>query len=188
MVTSMRQLLIPVIMGSTLVVFPTTVSLPVRAQSPGDIVVIGDSPAEWSLFQSYWNQLLQLNPSPATAPGPGEPTFDTAPDPQALAQELSKKLKVSGLRLEPIIQLSGSSLLMGTLTNGNKEPVTVVGINFEVLDAKGKLVQTGSAVPQPSTVPAGGSVTFQSELVTIPPDGGYKVKLVKDPFVIQGGF
>ena len=186
--TSIRHLLMPLVMGSTLAVTTAVAPLSVKAQSPGDIVVIGDSPADWSQFQNYWNQLLQLNPAPAPTPDGEGATFDTPPDPQALAQKLSKKLKVSNLRLEPIIGLSGASVLSGTLTNGNKESVTVTGVNYEVLDAKGKLVQTGSASPQPSTIAAGGSVTFQQELATVPSDGGFKVKLVKDPFVIQGGF
>ena len=105
-----------------------------------------------------------------------------------MAQELSKNLRVSNLRLEFIIQLSGSSLVTGTLTNGNPEPVTVAGVNFEVLDSRGKIAQTGSAKPEPATVAPGGSVTFQKQLLTIPPDGGYQVRLTKNPFVIQGGF
>ena len=188
MATSMRQLITPLMLGTLLAA--AALPRPVSAQAPGDIIVIGNSPEEWAQFQQYWNQLIQLNPPPGSTSSEGaDTTFEeTALDPQFEAQELKKNLRVSNLRLEFIIQLSGSSLLTGTLTNGNKEPVTIAAVNFEVLDSSGKLAQTGSAQPQPATIAPGGSVTFQKQLLTIPADGGYQVRLTQDPFVIQGGF
>lgn len=57
------------------------------AQSAGDVVIVGSSPAQQSQLQTYWNQLLKLNattkaeqvkasPQPVAAPAPelsGEP-------------------------------------------------------------------------------------------------------------------
>ena len=152
------------LIGSVLVSAVTLVSAPGRTQSPGDIVVIGDSPSEWSEFQTYWNQLILMNAPPPLAI-PKDDSFDqSAGDPQLLTKELSRNLVVSGLRLVPIIKLNGSSEIIGTLTNRNSEMVTVSGVNFEILDARGNLVQTGSASPEPSTLQPGQSVTFKAIL------------------------
>ena len=174
--------------GSVLASAVTFVSLPGRTQSPGDIVVIGDSPAEWSEFQNYWNQLINLSaPPPAASPRSNDPFEQSNVDPQALKEELARNLKVSGLRLIPIIKLNGSSEVTGMLTNKNRDAVVVTGVNFEVLDAKGNLVQTGSASPEPSNIQPGQSVTFKSALATIPADSGYTVRLSDFPFEIRGG-
>ncbi len=174
--------------GSMLVSTVALIPQAARTQTPGDIVVIGDSPLEWSEFQSRWNQLLNLSaPSaPAASQSGGEPVAQ-GEDPQVLAKKLKKNLRVSNLRLDPIIRLNGSSVAAGSLTNGNKESVTVSSVNFEIIGDRGKLIQTGSASPQPSTLAPGQTVTFQAELLTVPADAGYKIKLSSDAFVVQGG-
>ena len=62
------------------VVLTAAIGLPVasRAQSPGDIIRIG-SPSEWSQYESYWNQLIDLGAAskPASAPA-GSVGGDTA--------------------------------------------------------------------------------------------------------------
>ncbi len=163
----------------------TVAGVPTRtqAQSPGDIVVIGDSPLQWERFRSYWNRLLDLN-----APASSQQSFNQPQSsPQALQEELIRNIQVSNLQLQPIIRLNGSSLLIGTLTNGNPTPVTVASVNFEILDSRGNMVQTGAATPQPATIPPGQSVTFQTTLATIPPDGGFQVRLANPPLLLQGG-
>jgi hypothetical protein len=186
MLTGFPTILSRLMVGSMLVSTVALAPQAARTQTPGDIVVIGDSPLEWSEFQSYWNQLLNLNGPSAPVEVQSSSSSGSA-DPQALAQKLKKNLQVSKLRLEPIIRLNGSSVAAGSLTNGNKESVTVSSVNFEVIDASGKLVQTGSAAPQPATLAPGQTVTFQAELLTVPPDAGYKVRLASDAFVVQGG-
>lgn len=163
----------------------------VRAQSAGDVIQIGGSASEQSRFRDYWNQLINLSGPPSGAEtaeaGSGQSLGDTAEDPQVLAKKLGKNLRVSNLRLVPIIRLNGSSELQGSLSNRNKQAVTVSGVNFEVLDANGNLIQTGSAAPRPATLGPGQTVTFKAELLTVPPDSRYRVRLTQDPFVIQGG-
>jgi hypothetical protein len=171
---------------SSVAIFP----LVSRAQSPGDVIRIG-APTQWNQFESYWNQLLNLSaPQPPASPDLGsasDTSAATSTDPQVLERALAKKLRVSNLRLAPIVKLNGSSNLMGSITNGNSKTVTVSGINLEVLDANGKLVQTNSVAPEPATIPPGATVTFQKELQTVPADGGYRVRLSKTPFSLQGG-
>jgi hypothetical protein len=167
-----------ILVGTVLV---TGAAMPVLAQSAGDIVVVGNSPNDWSRNQANWNQLMGLSrPKPAVmAPNAqgGKPA-GPAVDPKVLAANV----RVSGLRLEPIIGSSGSSLLSGTITNGNRQPVTVTSVNFQVFDAQGKMIQTGSAVPRPATIGPGQSVTVQQPLLTVPADSGATVKLY-DPAV-----
>ncbi|NCJ06484.1 hypothetical protein GS597_08155 [Synechococcales cyanobacterium C] len=179
-------------------------AIPSQAQSPGDIVVVGNSPAEWAQFQSYWNQLLRLSQpvppgpplnQPGTAPPPGSFSPSSLDpnaalpelDPQVKQEELMRNLRVNNLRLVPIIKLNGSSEVLGNLTNNNREAVTISSVNFEVVDRSGQLVQTGSAIPQPATVAPGQTVTFTATLNTIPPDGGFQVRLASAPYLIQGG-
>jgi hypothetical protein len=168
------------------------IGLPVvsRAQSPGDVIRIG-SPSDWSQYESYWNQLLNLSATskpPSPAGGSGSDATATATDPKVLEQALIKNLRVSNVRLVPIFKLSGSSQVSGKITNSNSKAVTVSSVNLEVLDPSGSLVQTSAAVPEPSTIPAGATVTFQQRLDTIPSDSGYKVRLSRsNPFTIQGG-
>jgi hypothetical protein len=158
-----------------------------QAQSPGDIIQIGNSPSQWNQFESYWNQLINLSgpATPAASQGSGAPTA-SATDPQVLEKELIRNLQVSKQRLVPIIGLSASSQLVGSITNRNKKPVTVSSINFEIIGPDGKMAQTATAVPDPSTIPAGATVTFQRQLLTVP-SKGRSVRLSNPPFSIQGG-
>ncbi|NJM76976.1 MAG: DUF3426 domain-containing protein [Acaryochloridaceae cyanobacterium RU_4_10] len=178
------------IVGAVLLSSVASLPLVSQAQSPGDVIRIG-SPTQWSQFESYWNQLLNLGAPPAPASADqsfaSDPSAVTSTDPQVLERTLAKRLRVSNLRLAPIVKLNGSSLLMGSITNGNNKAVTVSGINLEVLDSNGKLVQTNSVAPEPATIPPGATVTFQRELQTVPADGGYRVRLSKTPFSLQGG-
>lgn len=171
-----------ILAGTVLV---TGAAMPALAQSAGDIVVVGNSPSDWSRNQANWNQLMGLSrPKPAvTAPNPqgGRPAGPAAVDPKVLAANV----RVSGLRLEPIIKLNGSSALTGTVTNGNRQPVTITGVNFEVFDADGKLLQTGTAVPKPATLAPGQSATFNETLTTVPSDSGAKVRLADPGVSIQ---
>ncbi len=192
MLTSSRRWLSRLLVGSVIASTALVATLPGHTQSAGDVIQIGGSSSEQARFRDYWQQLMNLNgPSEteadSTADSSGSSFEESDVDPQVLAQKLSKNLKVSNLRLVPIIRLNGSSEVQGTLTNGNKESVTVSGVNFEVLDGRGNLVQTGSAVPSPSTLASGQSVTFKAELLTVPAGGNYKVRLTQPPFSIQGG-
>lgn len=162
--------------------------LPGLAQSAGDVVVIGNSPGQWSQNQYYWNQLLGVSAAAKSRSQATQPlSTDTAANPQSLEKELLSRIQVSGLQLQPIIKLNGSSLVIGTVTNNNNQSVTISGVNFLVLDATGKPIQTGSAVPQPATLQPGQSATFQMTLPTVPPDIGAKVTLSNPPIAIQGG-
>ena len=171
------------------------IGLPVvsQAQSPGDVIRIG-SPSDWTQYESYWNQLINLGaaskPSSAAAGSAGSSSdaTATATDPKVLEQALIRNLRVSNVRLVPIFKLSGSSQVSGRITNGNSKAVTVSSVNLEVLDSSGNLVQTSAAMPEPSTIPAGATVTFQQRLDTVPSDSGYQVRLSRsNPFTVQGG-
>jgi hypothetical protein len=177
---------------------PFVLSVPIasRAQSPGDVIQIGNSPAQWSQYRDYWNQLLNLGKPPAAPETPGsaitpdstaiDPSTDQARvDPAVLEKQLARNLRVSNIRLQRIIKLNGSSQLTGSITNRNSKPVTVNSVNLEVLGPNGALSQTVAATPEPTTIPAGATVTFQRDLPTVPADGGYKVRLSKAPFSIQ---
>jgi hypothetical protein len=177
------------IVGAVLLSSVASFPLVSQAQSPGDVIRIG-SPTQWNQFESYWNQLLNLSgPQTPASPdlGSADPSAATSTDPQVLERTLAKNLRVSNLRLAPIVRLNGSSNLMGSITNRNSKAVTVSSINLEVLDANGNLVQTNSVAPEPATIPPGATVTFQRELLTVPADGGYRVRLSKTPFSLQGG-
>ncbi|WP_299490294.1 FxLYD domain-containing protein [Acaryochloris sp. IP29b_bin.137] len=192
MLTSSRRWLTRLLVGSVVTSTALVATFPGHTQSAGDVIQIGGSASEQVRFRNYWQELMNLNgpaesDTDATAESSGSSFEESDVDPQALAQKLSKNLKVSNLRLVPIIRLNGSSEVQGTLKNGNKESVTVTGVNFEVLDGSGDLVQTGSAVPSPSTLSPGQSVTFKAELLTVPAGGNYKVRLTKPAFNIQGG-
>lgn len=160
---------------------------PIRAQPqpPADIVIIGDSPQRWQQFQTYWENLLQLNrPQSLTQeppPFPAPPPIPTSPgEPEILAN-----LVVQDLLLQPIIKLNGSSQVIGVLTNLNPVPVRVASVNFAVVDALGKILRTGSARPEPSTLQPGQSVTFSQTLLTIPPDIGAQVRLLEPAFSLD---
>ncbi|KAI9133818.1 FxLYD domain-containing protein [Acaryochloris sp. CCMEE 5410] len=190
MLTSSRRWLTRLLIGSVMTSTALVATLPGHTQSAGDVIQIGGSASEQSRFQNYWQRLMNLNSPPETEESADSATSsfeESDVDPQVLAKQLSKNLRVSNLRLVPIIRLNGSSEVQGTLTNGNKKSVTVSSVNFEVVDGTGKLVQTGSAVPAPSTLSAGQSVTFKAQLLTVPAGGNYKVRLTKPAFNIQGG-
>ena len=173
---------------------PFVLSLPIasRAQSPGDVIQIGNSPAQWSQYRDYWNQLLNLGKPPAAPEAPANPgsadptsTDQAKVDPAVLEKKLAQNLRVSNVRLQRIIKLNGSSQLTGNITNRNSKPVTVNSVNLEVIGPNGALAQTVAATPEPTTIPAGATVTFQRDLPTVSVDGGYKVRLSKTPFSIQ---
>lgn len=190
MLTSSRRWLKRLLIGSVMTSTALVATLPGHTQSAGDVIQIGGSASEQSRFQNYWQRLMNLNSPPETEESADSATSsfeESDVDPQVLAKQLSKNLRVSNLRLAPIIRLNGSSEVQGTLTNGNKKSVTVSSVNFEVVDGTGKLVQTGSAVPAPSTLSAGQSVTFKAQLLTVPASSNYKVRLTKPAFNIQGG-
>jgi hypothetical protein len=162
-------------------------ALPGRTQSAGDVVVIGNSPSQWSQNQFHWNQLVELNGAKPKQSTPNPVGDQAAANPQAIEKQLLSGIQISGVQLQPIIKLPGSSQLIGTLTNGNSQPVTIAGVNFKIVDANGKFLQSGTAVPQPATVAPGQSVTFQTTLSTIPADSGAKALLTNPPVAIQGG-
>jgi hypothetical protein len=75
-------------------------------------------------------------------------------------------------------------LLRGTLTNGNAVPVTVLAVNYRILDSFDNLLQTGSLSPEPSTIAPKQTVTLQEELFNLPTANGYEVKLMNPAFVL----
>ncbi|WP_404784859.1 FxLYD domain-containing protein [Altericista sp. CCNU0014] len=159
-----------------------------RAQSPGDIIRIG-TPGQWSQYESYWNQLINLGAASKTkSEASGTDATATATDPQVLEKQIARKLRVSNLQLSPILGLPGSSQLMGKITNNNAKAVTVSGVNVDILKSNGELAQTASARPQPATIPPGGTVTFSEQLLTVPADSGFQARLSRStPFTIEGG-
>jgi hypothetical protein len=163
-------------------------AMPGLSQSAGDMVVIGNSPMQWSQNQFYWNQILGVSSAAKFKPTPTQPFSSQATiNPQSIEKELLSRIQISGLQLSPIIKLNGSSQVSGTVSNGNSRSVTIAAVNFVVLDASGKLLQTGSAVPLPATIGPGQASTFQTTLLTVPPDIGAKVMLGNPPITIQGG-
>lgn len=157
-----------------------------RAQSPGDVIQIGNSPNQWSQYKSYWDQLINLNAPTAPTPDASSDATQTATDPQVLQQTLVRNLQINNLRLVPINQLSGSSQLMGSITNRNSKPVTVSSINFQIIGPDGQLAQTSSATPDPATIPPGATVTFQRQLLNLPARGR-TVRLSNPAVSVQGG-
>lgn len=176
------------IVGSLFLAAATGLPLVSRAQSPGDVIRIG-SPSDWSQYESYWNQLLNLSSAnKSKGAASGTDTAATATDPQVLERQIASKLRVSNLQLAPILGLPGSSQLMGKITNNNSKAVTVSGVNVDIFKSGGELAQTASARPQPATIPAGGTVTFIQQLLTVPADSGFQARLSKSsPFTIEGG-
>ena len=169
-----------VVFGLGIVLFS---AMQTRVFGQEDVVILGNSPAQQDFFRSYWEQLRNTSrptPSPqrqSTQPigGANRPNF----------QVLQRNLRVRDLRLERIIKLNGSSELQGVLTNRNSVPVTVLAVNYRILDSLGNLIQTGSASPEPSTIGPGQSVTFSRTLLTIPVDGGYQVRLARPAFTLE---
>lgn len=191
------------------------VSLPAQAQfapsNPNEtVIIIGDSPDQWEFYRNYWDELmLQRRPIPVGEPpssrfqgnsfqqdtevqdGSGFPgRSGEVPIPPPLASNadtkaLSQNLLVRNLRLNPIIKLNGSSQLFGVLTNRNNVPVIVSGVNFEIRDRRGVILQTGTARPAPSLLVPGQSVTFSETLITVPPDIGAQVRLINPAFILS---
>lgn len=179
------RLLLKRLVSSLLIAFPLA-ALPAIAQSEPDIVIIGDTADQRQHFQSYWQQLLNLNQAAEQTrpkPQPQQPT-----DREVKLQSILRNLYVRDLGLDYIVQLNGSSQLSGVLTNDNDIPVTVLAVNYEIVDHQGYLLQTGSAQPEPSTIAPGQSVTFSETLWTVAPDAGYKVRLLDPPFEISPDF
>lgn len=170
-------------LGLALITTPNLVSPTALAQSAEDIIQIGGSSNEQQYYRSYWNELVELGSQAAQTQQPQQASR-VENDPQANLEKIIRNLDIRELVLEPIIRLNGSSQVFGILVNKNPVPVTVSGINFEVLDADGYLIQTGSVQPEPSTLAPGQVVTFTRVLLTVPPDAGYELKLLDPTFVI----
>lgn len=163
-----------------------------QAQSPGDVIRIGNSPSQWSQYEGYWNQLINLSgASKPAASSPSAAVPDAAPtaqDPQVIERQLASNLRVSNVRLASILGLPGSSQVMGSITNNNRKAVTVASVNLEVYKANGELAQTVAARPQPATIAPGATVTFVQQLLTVPADSGFRARLSRtSPFSIEGG-
>jgi hypothetical protein len=75
--------------------------------------------------------------------------------------------------------------IAGTLTNLNTFPVTVLGVNFKIVDAFGDLIQTGTVYPEPTMVGSRQSVTFQKILEPLAFKKGYEVKLMEPAFILD---
>jgi hypothetical protein len=152
-----------------------------RVLGQEEVVILGDSPAQQQYFRTYWEQLRNIGGAAAPEQQLSQPPVRNS---RLRSQLLQKNLRVRDLRLERIIKLNGSSELMGILTNRNRDPVTVLSVNYQIFDAFGELVQTGSATPEPSTIGPGQSVTFSRTLWTVPVDGEYKIQLAKPAFTL----
>jgi hypothetical protein len=160
------------------------------AQASRNVIRIG-SPSEWKQNESYWNQLIKSGSSKPASDATGKAgvgSTGNAADPKITEQKSIENLRVSNLRLVPIIKLNGSSQVMGMITNANRKAVTVSSVNLEVLDSFGNLILTSAPTPEPSTIPAGETVTFQKQLYTVPADDGFQVRLSRsNPFTMGGG-
>jgi hypothetical protein len=165
-------------------------SISSSAQRSGDIIRIG-APSEWNQYDSYWKQLVKdrdKRPLEEVTGKTDNNLTSNEADSKVLEEALIKNLRVSDLRLVPIIKLNGSSQITGKIRNNNTKAITVSSVNLEVLDSFGNLVQTSTSSPEPSTIPPGETVTFQRELYTVPFDGGYQVRLSRsNPFTISSG-
>jgi len=175
--------LLPTVLSSALLALPP-LGMVARAQTAGDVVVIGDTSEQQTALRDYWNQLMGLSTPPTTAPE--DTGLAPTVDPQQLEQALLRRVRVGTPELRPIIGLSGSSQVRGSVTNGNDQPITVAAINYEIVDSSGNLIQTGSAVPQPATIAPGQTVTFTQDLLATSVFGK-RVRLAKPAVVLQGG-
>lgn len=158
----------------------------VAQNTPGDIVVVGNSPTQWGMNQAMWNQLLNLSGAGPMAASP-DALGPNEEDPKVIEQRLLQNIRVGRPSLQPVIKLPGSSEVVGSVTNSNREPVTIQSINFEVLARDGSILQTGSAIPEPATLGAGQTATYQRFLPTVPSDVGATVRLINPSVIIQGG-
>ncbi|WP_299487352.1 FxLYD domain-containing protein [Acaryochloris sp. IP29b_bin.137] len=170
------------ILLSAIAILP--IAVPTTTNAAEDIVIIGETAAQKQRFQTYWQQLLNLNQAAERAkPKPQAQSLQAAREKKL--EKITHNLYVEDIGLDYIIQLNGSSQLSGILTNRNDIPVTVLAVNYEILDRSGYLLQTGSAQPKPSTIAPGQSVTFADTLWTIDPDEGYEVRLLDPPFQVS---
>ncbi|MGB8699123.1 MAG: hypothetical protein WCD18_06885 [Thermosynechococcaceae cyanobacterium] len=153
-----------------------------RAESLNEIVRIG-SPTEWTQYESYWKQLVDLmGDSGNSREGYSPPATNW----KVLEQALIRNLRVSDLRLVPVYRRFKSSQVLGKITNNNARPVSVEGINIEIRDSFGNLIQTNTAVPEPSTILPGATVTFQKRLEALPANRSFEVQLMRNnPFAIR---
>lgn len=157
--------------------------------SRADVVRIG-SPAEWSQYESYWQRLIDsANSHSQSAEFNSRGSHPHSPHRiESLVQEqmLIRNLRISGLKLLPFRWYSRTAQVVGKITNRNSQPVTVTGINFEIRDVWGNLIQTNAAIPEPETIPPGTTVTFQRRLLLLPGIGGYEVRLMRhNPLTIR---
>lgn len=165
-------------------------AFPAVAQAEQDIVIIGETAEQKQRFQSYWQQLLNLNQAVERARPKSQvqPKYAARVNREVKLKKILRNLKVEEIGLDYIIQLNGSSHLSGILTNENDQPVTVMAVNYEILDRRGNLLQTGSASPKPSTLAPGQSVTFADTLWTLAPDEAYEVRLLDPAFQVSPDF
>ena len=176
-----------VLVGTAVMAAIVMESAPSYSQLQDDIILIGESADQKEYYKAYWKTLLNLGQAQSQDQTARESAKFLQRDQESTLKDISRNLQVRNLRLAYIIKLNGSAQLTGVLTNNNPIPVTVSAVNFEILDRKGKLIQTGSAQPRPSTIAPGQSVTFSRTLLTIPTDFGYRVKLSPYPFAFGGG-
>ncbi|MCM1983446.1 FxLYD domain-containing protein [Lyngbya confervoides] len=169
--------------------FPS-LGAPNHSEPQADIVLIGETPDQWTYYADYWQQLVNVG-QPLGRPLPVRGNGD-ALDPvlrSASAQpprEWIQNLVVRNLELRPIIKLNGSSQVFGLLTNRNSQTVTVTGVNFEIRDRQGNLIQTGSATPTPSQIAPGQTVSFSQTLFTVPRDDRFSLRLAQPAFLLNG--
>lgn len=180
------SILLRMLLNSLVFTLPIA-AVPIVVHAKQDVVIIGETAAQRQHFQAYWQQLLHLNQSVEQARFPQQsvPRYATR---EEMLDNILRNLYVRDLGLDDIVQLNGSSQLSGMLTNENNFPVTVVAVNYEILDRRGDLLQTGSAQPTPRTIAPGQSVTFSEILWTILPRTGYEVRLLDPPFVVNSNF
>lgn len=69
------------------------------------------------------------------------------------ADSEAAKMLISGVGYD------GNSL-SGQVTNQTGDPVQNVRVNYEVLDSRGNVIDSGFIYAQPSTIPPGGSASF----------------------------
>jgi hypothetical protein len=156
-------------------------------ESQADTIIIGNSPEEWSYYSGYWQQLMDLRPKPVdpiSEKVDSQESLNPQTDPAYLLA-LSKKVVVNNLRQEKISRRFGTSQIVGTLTNHNKEPVVIQGVNFEIRSSTGELLQTGTAVPQPKVLAPGQTVTFSQTLLSIPINRRFQLKLLDPAVALQ---
>lgn len=171
--------------GVGMTLFPASWLTPAKAQTAGDVVVIGDTASKQAALEAYWDQLSNLRRPPLQPPAPFQSFAQPVENPQVLEQEIIRKLRLGKLELKPIIGLGGASQVQGTLTNTHNQPVNVSAVNYEIFDSGGTLIQTGSAAPAPATLQPGQTVTFKDSLLTTSVFGK-QVRLANPAIILSG--